>query len=169
MSPSIDDVRNYIDIKPVPEWSESKNSKLKARSFNHYDLSLPTRERVFKINYDRRFLQRTSQGYQSYSGKPYQDVGHPLYLNSKLLVQTSLGQLSDNNSKDEIEKKENKENEEYASSAQKNKKQSRQMSTVSFVMKHKEHQDLQNLVKDLLSVQQTMAKVKMGHALFPML
>nr|XP_009860110.2 coiled-coil domain-containing protein 60-like [Ciona intestinalis] len=171
MSPSlVEDARNYITIKPVPVWSEVKESKLQARSLNHYCLSLPTREKVFKTNYERRFHQYTSQGYKSYPWKPYQEVGQPLYLDSKLLVQTSLGQLSDNGGKQE-EKSDNNEKEHGRRGilTQKSKKQSRQMSTASFVMKHREQKDLQNLVKDLLSVKQTMTKVKMGHALFPML
>ena len=54
MSPTIDDPRNYISIKPVPEWKEAIDSKLKARNLLNYTLEKPSREEVFKSNYVRR-------------------------------------------------------------------------------------------------------------------
>lgn len=54
MGALIEDVRNYITIKPVPAWEEAKDSKLTARSSKHYTLSRPIRQTVFKTNYARR-------------------------------------------------------------------------------------------------------------------
>ena len=54
MSPTTEDPRNYIEIKPIPEWKEATDSRLKARNLQNYTLEKPTREEVFKANYARR-------------------------------------------------------------------------------------------------------------------
>ena len=54
MGAQVEDVRNYITIKPIPAWEEAKESKLTARSADHYTLALPTRNSVFHSNYARR-------------------------------------------------------------------------------------------------------------------
>ena len=54
MGAQVEDVRNYIVIKPIPAWEEAKESKLTARSTEHYTLALPTRKTVFHTNYARR-------------------------------------------------------------------------------------------------------------------
>ncbi|XP_076818045.1 coiled-coil domain-containing protein 60-like [Clavelina lepadiformis] len=191
MSPSIEDVRNYIVIKPVPAWKEATDSKLSARSLQNYALTLPTRYQVFKANYARRLQQMNTQGYSSASWKPYEEVGKPLYLSSKTLLQNSLGQMTDNAQKKdrlgEQSKKDtdkphtekatlkfgtntaSKQSTEPDSPPSKAKKAAKYISTASFLMKHRQHEDLQNIVKDLDEVRETMNCVKMGHALFPML
>ena len=56
MSPTTEDPRNYVAIKPAPEWKEAADSKLKARNLQNYTLEKPTRNDVFKENYARRYL-----------------------------------------------------------------------------------------------------------------
>jgi len=55
MPPSVEDARNFIEIKPVPAWKEASDSRLLARSLHHYNLAEPSRDKVFKNNYSRRF------------------------------------------------------------------------------------------------------------------
>ena len=56
MSPTTDDPRSYISIKPVPEWKEAEDSRLVARNLQNYTLEKPSREEVFKTNYVRRYF-----------------------------------------------------------------------------------------------------------------
>ncbi|XP_063820378.1 coiled-coil domain-containing protein 60 isoform X2 [Pseudophryne corroboree] len=83
--------RSYVVIKPLPITSQ-KGLKIQSRSPNHYNCWVPCREEVFRANYFRRQRQLAQQGYSSPNYKPYQELGHPLFLEAKKLILHSLGQ-----------------------------------------------------------------------------
>lgn len=94
MAPTVEsiNVKSFVDLKPVHAWGNEKDVKLNARSFDHYSLAEPTRLAVFKANYERRLDQHRYQGYFSALWRPYQDVGQPLHLDQKKIIETALGQ-----------------------------------------------------------------------------
>ncbi|MGH0176396.1 UNVERIFIED_CONTAM: hypothetical protein FKN15_073644 [Acipenser sinensis] len=83
--------RSFIIIRPLPI-SPPKGQKLQARSDTVYSAWEPCREHVFRENYHRRQKQLGQQGYWTASGRLYQEIGEPLYLDPKKLILHSLGQ-----------------------------------------------------------------------------
>ncbi|XP_041755862.1 coiled-coil domain-containing protein 60-like [Coregonus clupeaformis] len=85
------DPRHFVIIKPLPIPKPS-GEKLQARSSTVWSACQPTREQVFWDNYHRRQRQLSRQGYRAAPWRPYEEVGQPLYLETKRLILESLGQ-----------------------------------------------------------------------------
>ncbi|XP_071810799.1 coiled-coil domain-containing protein 60-like isoform X1 [Apostichopus japonicus] len=97
MSPSkISDLRSFISPSPLPIKSH-QGLKITARSENHYDCAVPSRQEVAQQNYVRRTKQLTEEGYQAPNYKPYQLLGEPLILEDRHLILYALGQLNEKN------------------------------------------------------------------------
>ncbi|MBN3295884.1 CCD60 protein, partial [Amia calva] len=88
------DPRNFVLIKPLPI-APPVGEKLQARSATVFSSREPSREQVFRDNYQRRLRQLSRQGYRAASWRPYEEVGEPLYLEAEKLILTSLGQLEE--------------------------------------------------------------------------
>ncbi|XP_042193462.1 coiled-coil domain-containing protein 60 isoform X1 [Callorhinchus milii] len=90
------DPRSFVIIQPLPS-PPLGGLKIQARSLTSelgvYNPCEPSREQIFRENYRRRQRQLSQQGYRSVSWKPYQEIGAPLYLETKKLILHSLGQL----------------------------------------------------------------------------
>lgn len=55
---------------------------VKARTFNVYSASLPTRDQVRSENYKRRLEQMSSRGFRTPINEPYKIIGDPIILES---------------------------------------------------------------------------------------
>ncbi|XP_039264138.2 uncharacterized protein LOC120339960 [Styela clava] len=167
---SLEDPRHYLNIQPVPPWSAAKDAKLKARSFNQYNLGSPTRLDMFRMNYSRRLRQLTSQGFMSSSSKPYQPVG-TLILNVKDLVKKTLGQEKDQHPKStKVLSKENIPSSNHTSmhDADKPKPASSSSRPISSRSQNR-GLNLQDIATNLNMVESTKHSVKLGHSLFNIL
>ncbi|XP_021462285.2 coiled-coil domain-containing protein 60 isoform X2 [Oncorhynchus mykiss] len=85
------DPRHFVIIKPLPILKPSGEMR-QARSRTVWSACQPTREQVFWDNYHRRQWQLSRQGYRAAPWRPYEEVGQPLYLETKRLILESLGQ-----------------------------------------------------------------------------
>lgn len=85
------DPRHFVIIKPLPILKPT-GEMLQARSRTVWSACQSTREQVFWDNYHRRQWQLSRQGYRAAPWRPYEEVGQPLYLETKRLILESLGQ-----------------------------------------------------------------------------
>ncbi|XP_053329431.1 coiled-coil domain-containing protein 60 [Spea bombifrons] len=109
-NPGYLDPRNYVVIKPL-SISSQKGVKIQARSPTLFKCWEPSREEVFEAHYHRRQKQLTQQGYYCPNYTPYEDLGHPLFLEAKKLILHSLGQ-DESDSKPDVSISENEVGEE---------------------------------------------------------
>ncbi|XP_064322752.1 coiled-coil domain-containing protein 60 [Phalacrocorax carbo] len=106
-APKMLNPRDFVSIQPLPGFAQ-KEGKVLARSRTIYKSSEPPREQVFWENYHRRQKQFT-QGLFTPTGKPYQELGEILYTDPKKLTLYSLGQLTQEPVKKDVQEKPPKE------------------------------------------------------------
>ncbi|KAK1159958.1 coiled-coil domain-containing protein 60-like isoform X2 [Acipenser oxyrinchus oxyrinchus] len=161
------DPRSFIIISPLPI-SPPKGQKLQARSDTVYSAWEPCREHVFRENYHRRQKQLSQQGYWTASGRLYQEIGEPLYLDPKKLILHSLGQ-QDQICKDERNIRTEDIQEDNTSEAALGSGTKRKVSSEKwFHLKNREN-ELKILKRHLSHTRQLVSAVKQGQGYFQML
>ncbi|XP_043924219.1 coiled-coil domain-containing protein 60 isoform X2 [Protopterus annectens] len=156
--------QNFILIKPLPILPQ-KGLKIQARSAAVYNPCEPPRELVFWENYRRRQLQLTQQGYKAVSWRPYQELGHPLYLEPTKLILHSLGQLEQAASDERYSPPEEADNDvKIPGLLQDSHKTHFRQVTLNHRPK-----ELESLNKNLFHTRQLVRSVKLGHSYFHLL
>ncbi|MEE6503794.1 hypothetical protein FKM82_004958 [Ascaphus truei] len=162
------DPRSYVVIKPLPIPSQ-KGLKIQARSPIHYNCWEPSREQVFRANYQRRQEQLSQQGYNSLTCKPYQDLGQPLYFEAKKLILHSLGQDErETKSKETIAEEEIPEETRTDTSSKTSQAKPRAPFGTSVYLRHRE-KDTKSFNKELHHTRQLIANVRQGRGYFYLL
>ncbi|CAH1773653.1 unnamed protein product [Owenia fusiformis] len=159
-----DNPRGYIRSQTLPIPSD-KGIKIQARTSHFYNPTLPKREEIRKKNYDRRYAQRTEQGFNSANYKPYQGIGDPFFLSERKLILSALGQWSD------------EEDEEYSTSSEDDNTNEEDplasdnnpnLATAKFLLRRTKKK-LNTLPKEMAHGRSMMKNVRLGHGLFYMI
>ncbi|XP_041083266.1 coiled-coil domain-containing protein 60-like [Polyodon spathula] len=161
------DPRSFIIIRPLPI-SPPKGQKLQARSDTVYSAWEPCREQVFRENYHRRQKQLSQQGYRTASGRPYQEIGEPLYLEPKKLILYSLGQ-QDQICKDERNIRKEDVPEDNSSEAALGSGTERKASSAKWLQQKNKENELKILKRYLSHTRQLVSAVKQGRGYFQIL
>lgn len=151
----------YVKQVPPPVEADRKGAKILARTFRPsvYNPSLPTREEVWKDGYVRRQVQMSSQGFMSVVYEPYKSIGHPVHLDSELLVTTTLG-LPTKGSSGDSSTADGMLGEGMTQSAQ---------PAPSKYIPRRPRRDLSTLKKEIGEGRSLLQSVKLGNGLFALL
>ncbi|XP_075034644.1 coiled-coil domain-containing protein 60 [Mixophyes fleayi] len=162
------DPRSFVVIKPLPIPSQ-KGLKIQSRSPSHYNCWVSSREEVFRSNFARRQKQLSQQGYNSPNHKPYEDLGHPLFLEAKRLIIHSLGQDEQDSKPEEtvIEKKAPEESKSDTSSKPPLPKPPAPCGS-SVYLRHRK-KDTRNFNQELNHTRKLISSVKQGRGYFHIL
>ncbi|XP_075691590.1 coiled-coil domain-containing protein 60 [Rhinoderma darwinii] len=167
MPGSHSDPRSYVLIRPLPIPSQ-KGLKIQARSPSHYTCwSLRSREDEFRDNYYRRQKQLSQQGYNAPNYNPYEDLGHPLFLEAKKLILHSLGQEEQDTKPEETDAE--KEIPEENPSETKSSLNKRTACSESSVYVRHRKKDTGSFNKELSHTRKLISGVKQGRGYFRIL
>ncbi|XP_066545816.1 coiled-coil domain-containing protein 60 isoform X2 [Amia ocellicauda] len=162
------DPRNFVLIKPLPI-APPVGEKLQARSATVFSSREPSREQVFRDNYQRRLRQLSRQGYRAASWRPYEEVGEPLYLEAEKLILTSLGQLEEQTGVEEPSGR-LEDNQEYDSNTAlpEASEESKNLTSNETHLK-KSEDEVKHLHRHLSHTRRLVSAVKQGRGYFQML
>ncbi|XP_028680376.2 coiled-coil domain-containing protein 60-like [Erpetoichthys calabaricus] len=160
------DPRTFVLLKPLPIGSP-KGQKLQARSTSVYSALEPSREQVFKDNYQRRQDQLSRQGYWAPNWRPYQGLGDPLHLEPRQLILRSLGQDDQVRNEDPSLQREPLAQESAAATSQRSVKNESLSAHLSYLKSSEDER--QTLRKHLSSTRKMMSAVKQGRGYLQLL
>ncbi|XP_056393192.1 coiled-coil domain-containing protein 60 isoform X2 [Hyla sarda] len=169
MPGSQSDPRSYLLLRPLPTPSQ-KGLKVQARSSSHYSSwGQHSREDVFREHYYRRQRQLAQQGYSAPNYKPYEDLGHPLYLEAKKLILHSLGQDQQAIKPEETDAEKEMPEESRSEASSKSPLNKRTTSSGSSVYLRHRKKDTSSFNKELNHTRKLISSVKQGRGYFRIL
>ncbi|XP_040271949.1 coiled-coil domain-containing protein 60 [Bufo bufo] len=169
MPGSQSDPRTYVLIRPLPAPNQ-KGLKVQARSPSHYTCwAQRPREDVFRDNYYRRQRQLSQQGYNAPNYKPYEDLGHPLFLEAKKLILHSLGQEEQDTKPEETDADKTRPEESRLETSTKSPLNKRIASSGSSVYLRHRRKDTSSFNKELSHTRKLISSVKQGRGYFHIL
>lgn len=156
-------------IRPLPIPSQ-KGLKIQARSPSHYTCwAQRGREDVFRDNYYRRQRQLSQQGYNAPIYQRYEDLGHPLFLETKKLILHSLGQEEQDIKPEETEAEKETPEESRSDSSSKSPLNIKTVPSGSSVHLRHRKKDTSSFNKELNHTRKLISSVKQGRGYFHIL
>ncbi|XP_059154779.1 coiled-coil domain-containing protein 60-like [Physella acuta] len=161
------DPKSYVKSVPLPIPSQ-KGLKLQARCDSFLNPYTPTREEVWKCNYDRRKQQLSEQGFYAHIHQPYKAVGDPVYLDNRVMVLSTLGQWDENEQSRAVVAVEPTTEPEPPSLMAFQDAAQVTVNVAKFILKRTK-KDLNTLNKEVVKGRAMIRNVQLGHGLFHMI